>query len=277
MAITTTDKANYLKQTKSLLKDAINDKGGAITNQTPFREYVDAVEAIETTPEPLNPSSATFWDDFDALLAEGDIDKMKLVLPVGTLIATGKSSYPYVQIAHYGTAELSDGTDVDGVYIISCYTRSLSTKTNTNIVNFLDAADAGSQFPTSITSRAVAIKRPTYISGGAATTLYGTYTHTFFPPTMAEVAGVAGRNQHEEPWELYLQLTAGNLTGGNAIRRLPPGTSSTSSMPLGEAYYSTGTGRRVIQASYGSISYQSSSSVSDGGQEACFIPIGSGL
>lgn len=45
MAIT--DKLSYLQETKELLRDVINSKGGMLTESDPFRDYVDAVESIE--------------------------------------------------------------------------------------------------------------------------------------------------------------------------------------------------------------------------------------
>lgn len=43
---TTTDKLNYLNATKGLIKDALNNLGAEITNETTFRDYVDKINNI---------------------------------------------------------------------------------------------------------------------------------------------------------------------------------------------------------------------------------------
>ena len=43
---TTAEKLAYLKQTKQQLKTAINNKGGSLTDDSTFRDYVDAVDDI---------------------------------------------------------------------------------------------------------------------------------------------------------------------------------------------------------------------------------------
>lgn len=45
---TTADKLEYLNDTKALLKAAIINKGQEVTPSTPFREYVDKINNIET-------------------------------------------------------------------------------------------------------------------------------------------------------------------------------------------------------------------------------------
>lgn len=44
----TADKLSYLKETKEKIKSAINAKGGAITDTTPFRDYEAAILDITT-------------------------------------------------------------------------------------------------------------------------------------------------------------------------------------------------------------------------------------
>lgn len=41
------DKIEYLDTTKQMLKQVIQDKGQEMTDETPFRNYVDKVQAIE--------------------------------------------------------------------------------------------------------------------------------------------------------------------------------------------------------------------------------------
>lgn len=48
MPQTTSEKLEYLNNTKSLIKNAIINKGQEITSSTPFREYVDKINNIET-------------------------------------------------------------------------------------------------------------------------------------------------------------------------------------------------------------------------------------
>ena len=43
---TTTEKLNYLNETKSQIKSALNDLGAEITNDTTFRDYVDKINEI---------------------------------------------------------------------------------------------------------------------------------------------------------------------------------------------------------------------------------------
>ena len=48
MPQTTSEKLEYLNNTKSLIKNEIINKGQEITSSTPFREYVDKINNIET-------------------------------------------------------------------------------------------------------------------------------------------------------------------------------------------------------------------------------------
>ena len=48
MPQTTSEKLEYLNNTKSLIKNAIINKGQEVTSSTPFREYVDKINNIET-------------------------------------------------------------------------------------------------------------------------------------------------------------------------------------------------------------------------------------
>ena len=48
MPQTTSEKLEYLNNTKTLIKNAIINKGQEITSSTPFREYVDKINSIET-------------------------------------------------------------------------------------------------------------------------------------------------------------------------------------------------------------------------------------
>lgn len=48
MPQTTSEKLEYLNNTKTLIKNAIINKGQEITSSTPFREYVDKINDIET-------------------------------------------------------------------------------------------------------------------------------------------------------------------------------------------------------------------------------------
>lgn len=227
-------------------------------------------------PTPLDPTDANFWSDFDDIVAEGDIEKMELVLPVGTMIPTGKASYPYVQVAHYGSAELSDDSVKDGVYLISCYKMTGTSKTNAEISSLITYANNNTQFPSAITSRAVEIKRTVYYN--QTSTVYSSNDLTYFIPTPAEVAGIAGRNTYEEPWDLYLQLVpGGTVTTGVAPRRMLIGDAGTN-ICLCEPLNNLGTGREIISSAgvasnAGKISTLSSSSNTDMYQEACFIPI----
>lgn len=43
---TTTDKLNYLNATKGLIKDALNNLGAEITDETTFRDYVDKINDL---------------------------------------------------------------------------------------------------------------------------------------------------------------------------------------------------------------------------------------
>ena len=43
---TTTDKLNYLNATKGLIKDALNNLGAEITDETTFRGYIDKINDI---------------------------------------------------------------------------------------------------------------------------------------------------------------------------------------------------------------------------------------
>lgn len=45
---TTADKLEYLNDTKALLKAAIINKGQEVTSSTPFREYANKINNIET-------------------------------------------------------------------------------------------------------------------------------------------------------------------------------------------------------------------------------------
>lgn len=45
---TTVDKLEYLNDTKALLKAAIINKGQEVTSSTPFREYANKINNIET-------------------------------------------------------------------------------------------------------------------------------------------------------------------------------------------------------------------------------------
>lgn len=40
------EKLNYINETKSLIKDKLNDLGSEITNQTTFRDYADKIEDL---------------------------------------------------------------------------------------------------------------------------------------------------------------------------------------------------------------------------------------
>lgn len=42
----TIDKLNYLNETKAQIKDALNDLGAEITNDTTFRSYVDKINDL---------------------------------------------------------------------------------------------------------------------------------------------------------------------------------------------------------------------------------------
>ena len=48
MSQTTSEKLEYLNNTKTLIKNAIINKGQEITSSIPFREYVDKINNIET-------------------------------------------------------------------------------------------------------------------------------------------------------------------------------------------------------------------------------------
>ena len=40
------EKLNYINETKSLIKDKLNDLGSEIDNETTFREYVEKIEDL---------------------------------------------------------------------------------------------------------------------------------------------------------------------------------------------------------------------------------------
>lgn len=42
----TTDKLNYLNETKTQIKNALNDLGAELTNNDTFRSYVDKIDEI---------------------------------------------------------------------------------------------------------------------------------------------------------------------------------------------------------------------------------------
>lgn len=48
--MSTTDKLQYLIETKNLIKSAIIDKGQAISDTDTFRSYADKITEIETAP-----------------------------------------------------------------------------------------------------------------------------------------------------------------------------------------------------------------------------------
>lgn len=45
---TTSEKLEYLNNTKTLIKNAIINKGQEVTSSTPFREYANKINNIET-------------------------------------------------------------------------------------------------------------------------------------------------------------------------------------------------------------------------------------
>ena len=40
------EKINYINETKSLIKDRLNDLGSEINNETTFREYAEKIEDL---------------------------------------------------------------------------------------------------------------------------------------------------------------------------------------------------------------------------------------
>ena len=48
MPQTTSEKLEYLNNTKTLIKNAIINKGQEVTSSTPFREYANKINNIET-------------------------------------------------------------------------------------------------------------------------------------------------------------------------------------------------------------------------------------
>lgn len=59
------DKLNYLKQTKNLIKQAINNKGGTLTDDSSFRSYADEINNIKV---PIVEKDINFYDcDFTLL------------------------------------------------------------------------------------------------------------------------------------------------------------------------------------------------------------------
>lgn len=46
MEYTTADRLSYLKETKTGIREAINAKGGSLTETVPFRDYIDAINAL---------------------------------------------------------------------------------------------------------------------------------------------------------------------------------------------------------------------------------------
>ena len=49
-----TGKVEYLKETKLLFKEWINNNGGNVTDATTFREYVDIIDEILTKGAPVS-------------------------------------------------------------------------------------------------------------------------------------------------------------------------------------------------------------------------------
>lgn len=56
-----TDKVEYLKETKSLFKEWINNNGGNITDTTTFREYVNIIDKILTEGPPTPVEWQEIW------------------------------------------------------------------------------------------------------------------------------------------------------------------------------------------------------------------------
>lgn len=52
-----TDKIEYLKETKRLLKELIIKNGGSVDNNTPFREYVTIIDGLLTNSKQLKNSN----------------------------------------------------------------------------------------------------------------------------------------------------------------------------------------------------------------------------
>lgn len=237
---------------------------------------ITIVKGGGSLPTPLDPTSQSFWTDFDTLAAEEDMDKMRCALPIGTMIPTGDSSHPYVQVAHYGKALLSNDEVWEGVYLIACYIVTSTTRTSHDIATLVTYADQNTYFPQSVTTRAAEVTRAVYYN--KTTSIYNSYDMTYFLPSVAEVAGRASRSDYDEPWDLYLQLVPGGaVTDGKAVRRINPTDSSYRTIlcePMnssGEGRYNIGTASAPSNA--GVIGTSNSGSVSDTYQEACFIPI----
>lgn len=56
------DKIEYLKETKRLFKQWIIDQQGTVTDTTPFRDYIDIIDAI-LTRGPIEPEIPDTWID----------------------------------------------------------------------------------------------------------------------------------------------------------------------------------------------------------------------
>lgn len=52
-----TDKIEYLKETKRLLKELIIKNGGSVDDNTPFREYVTIIDGLLTNSKQLKNSN----------------------------------------------------------------------------------------------------------------------------------------------------------------------------------------------------------------------------
>lgn len=52
-----TDKIEYLKETKRLLKELIIKNGGSVDDNTPFREYVAIIDGLLTNSKQLKDSN----------------------------------------------------------------------------------------------------------------------------------------------------------------------------------------------------------------------------
>ena len=100
------EKLNYINETKSLIKDKLNDLGSEIENETTFREYAEKIEDLYEEWPKVN--------DEDTTITLNDTKKGKILLQlkgnINQFTTTGKNLYNKYGDFNYPTNAYTKGT-----------------------------------------------------------------------------------------------------------------------------------------------------------------------
>ena len=114
ICMTIADKLQYLSETKSLIKEAIRNKGVNVEDTDPFRVYADKIGMIQGGGEGGGDASSTVWAYYTGDVIEDKkviLVKSNASLPSGVAFCNGFR--PYIIMDGYAYGTVGDATDSD--------------------------------------------------------------------------------------------------------------------------------------------------------------------